>query len=194
MLSGTAGGLMARLVIYSSGTVNQTLELTGQNVRIGRAKENDVVLRTRAGRLAVSRRTPVRGRPLHPPRSEQRQRHLGLGPPDPAHGPRLGYGRRNRQLPPGPRNRPRSDDGAADFAPFDSPEAHRASEAVSGTLVASLLPDSPGQRPPPTSVPLPPPGRTSARAGCRAGAARCRRRRASRTIRCRLREGVPAGG
>jgi pSer/pThr/pTyr-binding forkhead associated (FHA) protein len=35
---------MARLVIYSSGAVNQTVELTGRNVRIGRAKENDVVL------------------------------------------------------------------------------------------------------------------------------------------------------
>jgi predicted component of type VI protein secretion system len=35
---------MARLVIYSSGAVNQTVELTGRTVRIGRAKENDVVL------------------------------------------------------------------------------------------------------------------------------------------------------
>jgi predicted component of type VI protein secretion system len=35
---------MARLVIYSSGSVNQTVELTGRTVRIGRAKENDVVL------------------------------------------------------------------------------------------------------------------------------------------------------
>ncbi len=35
---------MARLVIYSSGAVNQTVDLTGRNVRIGRATENDVVL------------------------------------------------------------------------------------------------------------------------------------------------------
>ncbi len=35
---------MARLVIYSSGAVNQTVELTGRTVRIGRASENDVVL------------------------------------------------------------------------------------------------------------------------------------------------------
>ena len=35
---------MARLVIYSSGVVNQALELTGRDVRIGRAQENDVVL------------------------------------------------------------------------------------------------------------------------------------------------------
>jgi pSer/pThr/pTyr-binding forkhead associated (FHA) protein len=35
---------MARLVIYSSGAVNQTVELTGRTIRIGRAKENDVVL------------------------------------------------------------------------------------------------------------------------------------------------------
>jgi predicted component of type VI protein secretion system len=35
---------MARLVIYSSGAVNQTVELTGRNLRIGRATENDVVL------------------------------------------------------------------------------------------------------------------------------------------------------
>jgi predicted component of type VI protein secretion system len=35
---------MARLVIYSSGAVNQTIELTGRGVRIGRAEENDVVL------------------------------------------------------------------------------------------------------------------------------------------------------
>ncbi len=35
---------MARLVIYSSGAVNQTVELAGRNVRIGRAMENDVVL------------------------------------------------------------------------------------------------------------------------------------------------------
>ena len=35
---------MARLVIYCSGAVNQTVELTGRNVRIGRATENDVVL------------------------------------------------------------------------------------------------------------------------------------------------------
>ncbi len=35
---------MARLVIFSSGVVNHTVELTGQNVRIGRAEENDVVL------------------------------------------------------------------------------------------------------------------------------------------------------
>jgi predicted component of type VI protein secretion system len=35
---------MARLVIYSSGAVNQTVELTGRTVRIGRARENDIVL------------------------------------------------------------------------------------------------------------------------------------------------------
>jgi ABC transport system ATP-binding/permease protein len=35
---------MARLVIYSSGAANQTVELTGRTVRIGRAPENDVVL------------------------------------------------------------------------------------------------------------------------------------------------------
>ena len=35
---------MARLVIYSSGDVNQTVELIGRTVRIGRARENDVVL------------------------------------------------------------------------------------------------------------------------------------------------------
>jgi hypothetical protein len=35
---------MARLVIYSSGAANQTIELTGRTVRIGRAQENDVVL------------------------------------------------------------------------------------------------------------------------------------------------------
>jgi hypothetical protein len=35
---------VARLVIYSSGVVNQTVELTGQNIRIGRASSNDVVL------------------------------------------------------------------------------------------------------------------------------------------------------
>lgn len=35
---------MARLVIYSSGVVNQAVELTGRDVRIGRAQENDVVL------------------------------------------------------------------------------------------------------------------------------------------------------
>jgi ABC transport system ATP-binding/permease protein len=35
---------MARLVIFSSGAVNQTVELAGQGLRIGRAAENDVVL------------------------------------------------------------------------------------------------------------------------------------------------------
>lgn len=35
---------MARLVIYSSGSVNQAVALTGRNLRIGRATENDVVL------------------------------------------------------------------------------------------------------------------------------------------------------
>ena len=35
---------MARLVIYCSGAVNQTVELTGRDLRIGRARENDVVL------------------------------------------------------------------------------------------------------------------------------------------------------
>jgi ABC transport system ATP-binding/permease protein len=35
---------VARLVIYSSGVVNHTVELAGRDVRIGRAEENDVVL------------------------------------------------------------------------------------------------------------------------------------------------------
>ena len=35
---------MSRLVIYSSGIVNRTIELTGQNIRIGRAQGNEVVL------------------------------------------------------------------------------------------------------------------------------------------------------
>lgn len=149
---------MARLVIYSSGAVNQTLELTGRNVRIGRAKENDVVLEDAT--QVVSR--------FHAELRYEDGRYILLDL-NSANGTWVWDHRIQRMV---------LDSGTVaeigsyrlaietDTEATTAPPASRHSipprptapqKAVSGSLVASLSPDSPGQSPPPTSVPLPPP-------------------------------------
>jgi predicted component of type VI protein secretion system len=149
---------MARLVIYSSGAVNQTLELTGRNVRIGRAKENDVVLADAS--QVVSR--------FHAELRYEDGRYILLDL-NSANGTWVWDHRIQRMV---------LDSGTvaeigsyrlaieADTAATTVPPASRHSvppgptapqKVVSGALGAGLLRDSPEQSPPPTRVPIPPP-------------------------------------
>ena len=149
---------MARLVIYSSGAVNQTVELTGRNVRIGRAKENDVVLadptqvvsrfhaelRYEDGHYILLDLNSANGTWVWDHRIQRIV--LDSGTVAEIGGYRLAL----------------ETDTEATTAPPASrhpapPRPTASQEPVSGTLVVSPLPDSPDQSLPQTGVPLPPP-------------------------------------
>jgi pSer/pThr/pTyr-binding forkhead associated (FHA) protein len=149
---------MARLVIYSSGAANQTVELTGRNVRIGRAIENDVVLadptqvvsrfhaelRCEDGHYILLDLNSANGTWVWDHRIQRIVLDSGTVAEIGSYRLALETGTEATTVPPASR------------LPV-SPGPAAPQKVVSGTLVVSRLADLPEQGPPPTRVPLPPP-------------------------------------
>jgi predicted component of type VI protein secretion system len=149
---------MARLVIYSSGARNQTVELTGRNVRIGRARENDVVLadatqvvsrfhaelRYEDGRYILLDLNSANGTWVWDHRIQRIVLDSGTVAEIGSYRLALETDTEATTVPPASR-RPGPPRPPAPRMP------------ASGTLAVSPSPDSPAQSPPPTRVPVPPP-------------------------------------
>ncbi len=149
---------MARLVIYNSGARNQTVELTGRNVRIGRAKENDIVLaddtqvvsrfhaelRYKDGRYILLDLNSANGTWVWDHRIQRIVLDSGTVAEIGSYRLALETDTEATTAPPESR-RPGPPRPAAPRMP------------ASGTLAVTPMPGSPAQSPPPTRAPAPPP-------------------------------------